>query len=356
MHLLKNSVPLTINYGEILRPGEWLCQDEHAFQWAMMAPRGTCELHKWISPGFGDTRPDDYPDKLEPKSILLIRSGAIGDLLLLSPCMAAVKAKYPNATVDLCCFEKHWEIMTHIGPFNAPYPLRADFIKHFDLIIPLEGVIERATDEGIHATDAFAAALGVTVTDFKPVYKVVEPDLAKSNVRDLAGGPKNKPRVGLQIHASSAIRDYPMQNWNKVMKELLDRGWEIMLLGKNDGIKGAPPAIKDCSGLSFREAAAVLSTCDVFCGVDSSFFNLCPALGVPAIGLFGPVDWRTRVKEGSGQLALSTAADCAPCGWTNSRGGMRFPSGGPCNVAGYCVPLAQIDPARVAAKIDSHRK
>jgi ADP-heptose:LPS heptosyltransferase len=116
-----------------------------------------------------------------------------------------------------------------------------------------------------------------------------------------------------------------------------------------------PPELVDCSHLSFRQAAAVLSTCDVFCGVDSSFFNLCPALGVPAIGLFGPVDWRTRVKEGMGQTALSGVGYCAPCGWTNSRAGHKFPPNGPCAKTGFCVPLADIKPERIVAKIDSYR-
>lgn len=167
---------------------------------------------------------------------------------------------------------------------------------------------------------------------------------------------KALPRVGLQLHASSMIRDYPMSKWNEVIQELINRGWEIMLLGNKDGIKGQPAQIKDCSQLSFREAAAVLATCDVFCGVDSAFFNLCPALGVPAIGLFGPVDWKTRIKEGSGQIALHGEAPCYPCGWTNSRAGQRFPAHGPCNKFGLCVPLSEIEPKRIVAKIDQYRK
>lgn len=357
MHLLRTTVPLPINYGQILPPGEWLCQDEHAFQWAMMAPRGTCELqkHDW---GYS---PDTY--KATPKSILLIRSGAIGDLLLLSPCIAALKAKYPNAKILLSCYEKHWPILDAIGIHgNRPYPLEVEVLSSYDLIIPLENIIELATEKGVHATDAFAEALGVTVTDYKPVYSVTNDEkraaLTKYPRPTFCGGDpiQPKPRVALQLHASSKVRGYPLQNWNFIMQQLLNRGWEIMLLGSQDGIKGAPPAIKDCSGLSFREAAAVLATCDVFCGVDSSFFNLCPALGVPAIGLFGPVDWRTRVKEGRGQYAIGGVGECAPCGWTNSRAGQRFPASGPCNKAGLCVPLAEIDPMRVVAKVDAYRK
>lgn len=129
-----------------------------------------------------------------------------------------------------------------------------------------------------------------------------------------------------------------------------------MLLGNQDGMKGAPSAVKDCSKMTFREAAAVLSTCDVFCGVDSSFFNLCPALGVPAIGLFGSVNWRSRIKNTDTQTALHTDAQCAPCGWTNSRSGLKFPAHGPCAKSGQCEPLAEIEPARIVAMIERRKK
>lgn len=366
VHILRNQTPLAINYGQVLQPGEWLVQDEHAFQWAMMAERGSVEVRKW---NLDNSMEAQYKRvKYGIKSILLIRSGAIGDLLLMTPAVKALRTKYPQAQICLCCFKKHWDIFAQGDMHFVEYPIPAMDAAKLDLIIPLENIIELATDKRIHATDAFAEALGVTVTDYRPVYKLAAGEIELAKVKYPPGFDvwregnkkhemhKPMPRLGLQIHPSSAIRAYPMPQWNAVIQGLINRGWEIMLLGKHDSIKGAPPAIKDCSALSFREAAAVLSTCDVFLGPDSSFFNLCPALGVPAIGLFGPVDWRTRIKDGSGQLALTTAADCAPCGWTNSRGGRRFPEHGPCSKSGRCEPLASITPERIVAKVDAYRK
>ncbi len=286
-----------------------------------------------------------------PKSILLVRSGAIGDLLLLTPCFEALRKAHPQAKLTLSCFTQHHPIVSGIDLIE--YPVHIDKLKDFDLIIPLEDVIEQSTEDGLHATDAYANYLNVTVRDYAPVYAVTEEEtlLAKLNYHK-----GDKPRVGIQLHASSIVRGYPMQQWNAVMVSLIKRGWEIMLLGKQDKIQGAPKEIHDCSGLTFREAAAVLASCDVFCGVDSSFFNLCPALKVPAIGLFGPVGWRTRIKEESGQHALSVAADCAPCGWTNSQRGKQWPTHGPCAKTGRCEPLAAITPERIVAKIDAYRK
>lgn len=369
MHIVRNAAPLAIPYNQQLPPGEWLMQDDTAFGCAARAERGTVALREWdrkLNAEWMKLDDSANVDISKARSILLIRSGAIGDLLLLSPCIEPLRKKYLNAEIWLACFEKHWPITETFGAHMAAirYPVDMNAVAQFDLIISLENIIEQATEKGIHATDAFAEALGVTVTDCRPVYRVTDEERERLTEMDApfhraeqgCAKAERKPRVALNLHASSKVRGYPMKQWNAVLLQLLNRGWEIMLLGDKDGIKGAPPAIKDCSDLTFREAAAVLASCDVFCGVDSAFFNLCPALGVPAIGLFGPVDWITRIKEGSGQLALTTHAECAPCGWTNARGGRQWPAGMPCEKAGTCVPLAEIPVERIIAKIDAYRK
>lgn len=350
MHILTNKTP--IHAGTLtLPPGEWLVQDQNAFELGMMGERGMVALAQWR--GVNPKTNMWYRDQSNPeliKSILLIRSGAIGDLLLLTPAIKSLRVEYPNAQIWLSCFKKHWDVFALGDTHFLEYPLPVSELDKFDLIIPLENIVELSTDKGQHATDAYAEALGVTVTDYKPVYKVTMEEKASVTM------PKERKRVGLQLRASTPIRDYPMDKWMAVMQELLTRGWEIMLLGNRDSIAKLPAHIHDCSQLSFRESAAVLSTCDVFCGVDSAFFNLCPALDVPAVGLFGPVDWRTRIKEGSGQVAISGVGDCCPCNWTNSRQGKRFPAHGPCSKSGRCEPLADISPMRIVQVIEREAK
>jgi ADP-heptose:LPS heptosyltransferase len=353
MHILRTSSPIRYAGGTI-QPGEWLCNDDNAFQLASMGERGSAELTPWKSTSEFKTMWSQNLD-VSPKSILLIRSGAIGDLLLLTPAIRALRVKHPDAQIWLSCFKRHWDIFAQGDTHFVEYPLPTSELAQFDLIISLENVVELSTEKGQHATDAFAEALGVTVTDYRPVYRVTEEERAWWANRLGASKAPNQKRVALHLHASAQVRGYPLAQWVEVMKTLVARGWEIMLLGSMDGVKGVPPAIKDCSALSFREAAAVLSTCDVFCGVDSSFFNLCPALGVPAIGLFGPVDWRTRIKEWSGQRALH-GEGCTPCGWTASRAGAKFPPMGPCFQKQQCVILEDIKPARVVSAIEGARR
>jgi ADP-heptose:LPS heptosyltransferase len=344
MHLLTNEAPIRAHYGNVLQPGTWLVTDHDAFQLGLMADGGV-RISDWVwaTPperlGFIPRGSTDFEEK-PPARVLVIRPGAIGDLLLLSPALAALQAKWPKAEISLAIHPKHEPVARDFGVKLVNYPTPSHFADAFDLVFALENVIEK--NATIHATDAFANAMGVTVVDYRPLY---QPSSATYY-------PK---RIGLHLQASSPIRDYPMNQWQEVIKTLHERGWEIMLLGNQVKLKNPPKGIVDCSDMSFREAAAVLATCNVFCGVDSSFFNLCPALYVPAIGLFGPVDWRTRVREESGQFALH-GQGCEPCGWTNAKFGRRFPENMPCVHRGECVLLADISPARIVAKIEKHAR
>lgn len=354
MHILRNTQPVP-GFGGILPPGEWLFNDQNAFTVALAAEAGTVRLDKW-----DDFKKEFWP--ANPKAILLIRSGAIGDLLLLSPAILALQNKYPSANIALSCLQRHWPVVSAVEIQPIDYPVAVSVLGDYDLIIPLENVVEIETEK--HAMDAFAAALGVKVEDYKPVYDVKgeEKLWAELMWRKRVDNETNQwiPRVALHLCASSRIRNYPFDLWKEVMASLLKRGWEVMLFGSAGQLppigKNAHPGLKDCTHLTFREAAAVLATCDVFCGVDSSFFNLCPALGVPAVGLFGPVDWKLRVKEGSGQTALHGEAPCAPCGWTNSRAGVMFPPHGPCAQLGHCKPLSEIRPERIVSVIEREAK
>lgn len=361
MHILRTTLPIVgpDGTGVELAAGEWLMTDENAFTLARRCGAGTVSVRPWSPDNSMSAQARRLSDGI--KSILLIRSGAIGDLLLLSPAIIALKEKNKDANIALACLERHWPIISAMEIQTVPYPVSMSALNNYDLIISLEHIIELATDQ--HATDAFAEALDVTVTDYKPVYKVTEEELLglcrTPGAIIVPEGGKRQKRVALHLRSSALIRDYPMPLWGQVIGLLLQHGWEVMMLGKSHQIpvlNNMPPQLKNCSELTFRESAAVLATCDVFCGVDSSFFNLCPALGIPAVGLFGPVNWKTRVKEGSGQIALHGEAPCAPCGWTGSRAGIHFPPHGPCTQTRHCVPLSEIDPRRIAAVIEREAK
>lgn len=348
MHLLKLTSPVNLggNFG-VLPAGEWILQDTNAFEIALSAERGTATMTKLIGG-------EDEKFKT-PRDNLIMRSGAIGDLLLMSPAIRALKIAHPDKKVGLCCFEKHFPIFDNTHLFDAliPYPMSADRHDPLGLITSLENVMELATD--VHATDAFAKALGVTVTDYRPIYVVSNQEKTDALAWKKEFG--TRPLVGIQLRASTRNRDYPAQQWAKVITGLEDAGWAVILFGQPGQIPPLPPELQrpfiydaSQSEMSLREAVSLLSVCDAFVGVDSAFLHFCHALDVPAVGLFGAFDWKTRTAKSPLTRALTGRGDCSPCSWLGKLG-QHFPSM-PCRQNQLCSVLADIEPDRIIAAVE----
>ena len=345
MHILNLTTPLHVGGSiGILAPGEWLMSDQNAFELALMSERGSASLtqyHSWI---------DVSSDR-----VLLMRSGAIGDLLFLTPALREYKKSRPDIKIDLCCRKEHQPLFEGLDLFDAlvQYPFEMPILGTYREIISLENVMELAHDA--HATDAFAKALGITITDYKPAYSATEDEktIAKVWLRS-----ETRPHVGVQLAASVRNRNYPLDLWAKVLLALEAKGWEVLIFGLPGQVPTFPPEmqryfIQDMStkGLTFRESAALLSQCNAFVGVDSSLIHLCHALDVPAVGLYGPFSWETRTAKAPLTHALTGVGECKNCRW-HAKNGLHFPPM-PCRQEQFCSVLASITPERIIAKVDA---
>jgi len=347
VHLLNLLEPIGLGKTHgVLEAGDWLLEDRNAFEIAYAAPTKSVQLRNsgwtpWLNP--------------ESDTTLIMRSGAIGDLLRLTPAIAAWKAK-TGRKVALSCFAAHHPIFAGTGVVDelVPYPLPFNRVNHFREIITLEEVMEM--DHENHITDVFAKALGVEtpLEDYKPLYKVTDEEKEATKKYLFA----NRTNVALQPRASVKNRDYPASLWAQVMLKLEAHGWGVLLLGKKGQIPPLPPQlqtpfIRDLSqeDLSLRESVAVLAQCDAFAGVDSSMLHFAAALEIPSVGLFGPFRWDTRTGKDPKTIALNGVGECAGCGW-HMKNFVHFPPNKPCSQIGVCVVLAGIDPKRVVTKID----
>lgn len=327
----------------ILPAGDWLMHDLNAFEIAQLAPRGAAKL-----------APAEYDITWGAPNIFM-RSGAIGDLLMLTPAIAEWK-RARREKVSLCCFPHHFPLFEGSDLFEEliPYPLKkADALKG-SLLFSLENTME--SDHSQHATDVFAKALGLTtpLPSYKPIYHVTDEEKTATKKHLF----ENRPNLVIQPVASVKNRDYPLPLWMEVMRKAEQRGWGILIVGKKGQIPPMPsswqnPFVRDLSqlDLSLRESVAVLSQAQAFCGVDSAFAHFCHALDIPAVVLFAAFDWKTRTAHAPKTIALSGIGECAPCNW-HMHAGRMFPPNKPCTKPQFCTVLAGITPERVISKLD----
>jgi len=350
MHLVTNTHP--INTGNLfgnLMPGSYVMHDRTAFELGVIADRKSIRMEHFD--GFVGKRTLQRAHR-----ILIMRSGAIGDLLFATPAIKAFRALHPDAEIAISCIESRAEIFENTGLFDTfeQYPLPQERIDSYDTLISLEDIIESETE--IHAADAFAKALGVTITDRRPIFKLTKEEITYAK-RHFNG---DRPKVAIQLRAGVRNRDYPAHQWQPVLLGLEDAGWEVMLLGTRGQIPPMPPVLRKpyireiyLKDLPLRETAAVIANCQLFIGPDSSLLHIAHALDIPAIGLFGPVLPKLRTSEGQNVAALIGKGSCAGCNW-NYKMGQHFPINKPCYQQQICKVIEAISPDEILKNANLH--
>lgn len=344
MHLLTLSAP--VNLGStvgVLTAGEWLLNDVNSFEIASLAPRGTATLEQF-DPCVMLRRSCPGDELTEDASVLIVRSGAWGDLLLLEPALRAYKEKYPKRRVALACFPHHLEMVVTWAE-HVRYPVPVSALHNFDEVIDLENA---ECDRETHMTDVFAKKLGVTVTDYKPRFLIANPRMRpKTNSK--------RPVVGICPAASVANRSYPLDKFAHLIDALLQAEWEIWIFGRKGQMPEMKPnpRIRDLTreSESFQDTASWLNICDAFIGVDSALIHLCHALEVPAVGLYAAFPWQIRTAKAPKTHAVSGNGKCSPCFW-HMHAGQQFPPTGPCAKTGFCTVLADIKIDRIIGEVN----
>lgn len=340
MHVLTNTKPIHAGnlFGNILA-GSWLMHDRTAFELGVMAERGAvATIDKFDGDGVRGTG----------KRVLIMRSGAYGDLLLASPAIEVFKALNQGVHLTLCCLSSRAQLFDNTSLFDEiiDYPMPVENAQNYDQIIDLGDIIETSEK---HATDAFADALHVSVLSYKPSFKLTDDEIGYAK-RHFNG---TRKKVAVQLRAGVANRDYPAHLWQPVLLGLEEAGWEVMLLGTRGQIPPMPeplrrPYIREIylKDLTFRESAAVIANCDLFIGPDSALLHVAHAVGVKAIGLFGPFHPFQRVREDQPCQTLHGDVACKGCNW-NYHNGAHFPPRQPCAQKRLCESMAAIDPQEI---------
>ncbi|MHB1022599.1 MAG: glycosyltransferase family 9 protein [Acidobacteriaceae bacterium] len=91
------------------------------------------------------------------------------------------------------------------------------------------------------------------------------------------------------------LRRWPIENYASIAKSLLDRGYEVMLLGGPDDTWVRPyfegMKVTDCIGnLSLPQVIVACDNCDAVISHDTGPLHLAGMSHAPLIGLFGPTD------------------------------------------------------------------
>ena len=281
------------------------------------------------------------------RRVLIIVTRQIGDVLLTTPLLQAVRERWPQARIDVLAFSGTAG-MLHGNPDVGrllEYPARLGWAglrslgrrlwRQYDLalvadpgdrahllgwiaaprrsgVIPahgasnwlkrlvLEHVVVSAGDLGsVHVTAERQALIAPWVHGSLPPPRVMPPP-----ARDLPPPLRDQVRPGaVVVHAPSMwpYKQWPVGHFAQLIAALLAQGRQVVLTGSGGARDqeciaslrglGQPPDLLDASGrLNFNQLAALLRRAALYIGPDTSVSHLAAATGVPVIAIFGPTN------------------------------------------------------------------
>jgi heptosyltransferase-1 len=259
--------------------------------------------------------------------ILVVRLGAMGDLIHTLPAVASLKHGYPGSHLSWAV-EPRWGCLLEGNPFvdqlivlerGRPAGLVASWRKlraqRFDFAVDFQGLIKSAMVAcvarpdrifGFHRSQLREKLAGVVYSSetLSHATHVVDRNLdlavaagAASVVRCFhlpSGAPEGalpeQPFVLASPFAGWRSKQWPLEYYGELARRLKQDLGAPLVLNAPPGphLEGIPGVISNVSGVpgliyATRLAAAVV-------GVDSGPMHLASALGKPGVAIFGPTD------------------------------------------------------------------
>lgn len=273
--------------------------------------------------------------------ILICRGGALGDLLLTFPLLAAVRRRWPAAHITLAAYPPQARLARVAGWVDALVSLDSGetaewfapgvglsgtvraFLKAFDLAISLlhdpdgrcaarlrgAGIARVVTRSPLvrsgHAIDHLLAALCELGISWQSgaAADLPLPETVACQGRDLVRA-FGADVVAIHPGSGSTRKNWPAEQFAALARLILAqaRGTPVFVLGDaetglEDRLGRLCPGVAILRSPDIVDLAAFLRACRGYVGNDSGVTHLAAAVGIPVVALFGVTDptvWAPR--------------------------------------------------------------
>jgi ADP-heptose:LPS heptosyltransferase len=296
--------------------------------------------------------------------ILVIRPGALGDVLLTLPALEALQAGFPGATIEVMGNPGVLQLLlgrsvvSAVSSFDRvdlaalfqPAVVSAEslqqYLARFDLILsyatPSQHVFARNLARVAHGRalsfdarpgPALAAhmseylqqplrELGVALSTQPPRLQLTAEDQEEAarwwEEHDLGDGSV----VAIHPGSGSPAKNWPAERFGALAQYLQrERGARVLLLSGPADESAVGEVQQKLDGqeytllhnLPLHLVAAILARCQAYVGNDSGVSHLAAAMGVPTVAIFGPTDPDVWAPRGPSVRVVRGSAPCGPC-------------------------------------------
>jgi ADP-heptose:LPS heptosyltransferase len=279
-----------------------------------------------VAPSIPSDRPFLRRQK-HPENILITRvMGGIGDLLMMTPGIHALRKKHPKPEVHLAIPRPYFPVFS-----GNPDVVLLDIHREkldptsYDLWINLTDCpaerLEPATAPNVKRSriEIFAASMGIGTralrrSGTKLRFAFSEEELAFQRIFFRANGLSRHTVIGVHLKSVDSYKNYPH------MEELVDSLRSLpetkVLIFDGNRIDGFDyPGVIKVDNLSLRKAFALASGCSMVIAPDSAFVHFAASQDIPTLALYGPTDGKvfTKFYDLCRLIDSRESLPCIPC-------------------------------------------
>lgn len=298
-----------------------------------------------------------------PEKILIIKPGAIGDLLHISPTVRSLKSRFPDAKIDImvsskgtvCLFEQSPHInkvlyfdrkgehrnwgrfiallsAVRAGDYDLVINFQRSTLKVWLLVLaafPCKVLVYHKTkNRRVHAVLNHletVAPLGIdpNTENLDLEMFLSQEDEAFAERFIAAEGFVGRPLVALNLGASNRIKCWPPDSFAALADRIhAETGAAVLLVGGKDELDLAGQIMTSCrikpvnlvDSISLGQLGAILKRCKFLVSGDTGPLHLATAVGTRVVALFGAIDPERTGPVGRGHTVIShSELKCVPC-------------------------------------------
>jgi heptosyltransferase II len=303
------------------------------------------------------------PSKHAIKSILFLRHDRLGDMVISTAALKALKRAYPQARITVLASERNYEVLKHNPNVDEiliyegiPWFIREIRPRRYDLVIDpfvtyeLKQALMTYLSRGKYrigfeeaGREVFFNIRGPAISPPKRMVEHLldlvelvggkregcEPEVFLSDTEiqwasellEKKGISADELTIGIDPGAYYSSQRWPAERFGELAIRILEKcGAKVILLGSSDeeGLlkatkksAGEDIEIFSCSGI--REFMALLSKCDLLVCNNSGPLHIASALKVTTVSMIGPTVTPLWLPCGKHDMVINKALSCSPC-------------------------------------------
>ncbi|MFH1678978.1 MAG: glycosyltransferase [Candidatus Omnitrophota bacterium] len=323
---------------------------------------------------------DVYKEALARFNILVIKLSSLGDVVLISPSLRAIRKKFPkqNYKISILVNSPYQEVLfncpyideiivcglndkdkgirglfkvsqqlrsrnfdfvvdlqnnrnSHLAAFLSFIPARYGYNRKFGFLLNHAIPVEKMNEGPVEHQSRVLKMLDINVQDSRlELWPGKEDDEYIEDFLNEQWLGAKQALVGMNLSASSK---WPSKAWPKeyivaLCNQLISRDIRMVFTGEQEGLAGirdildllknAKPIIA-CGKTTVNQLVSLIKRCRVFISPDSAPLHIAAAVGTPYIAFFGPTNPAWHVAPGHKGFVFYKNLPCGPCYKPNCR-------------------------------------